>query len=267
MTIREWVREIEVKGEVSFSVDTVIKNFPNMTEQSIRNDLYRLNTQKIISTVYNGFYVIIPVQYASKGIVPSVYYIDQLMEFVGKPYYISLLNAAEFFGAAHQRPQSFCVTTILPKSTVSKDKNNELNWIYRSEIPEKFLCVKNSESGTVRYSNAELTAVDLVQYSQYVGSMSRASTILAELVEQTDFSNKVDELLQFTTLSTIQRLGYILEFVLEEIDQAEVIYTQLIATKRRLNYVSLNPQGKRKSNMKDKKWRININSQIEIDEI
>ncbi len=73
-------------------------------------------------SVYKGFYVIVPIQYAAKRIVPPIYYIEQLMSFLKKPYYICLLNAAELLGAAHQRPQKFSVMTILPKSSVSENK-------------------------------------------------------------------------------------------------------------------------------------------------
>lgn len=104
-----------------------------------------------------------------------------------KPYYISLLNAAELLGSAHQRPQRFSVTTILPKSSVSPTKNNLLVWNYRNKMPSEFLLTRNSETGTIYYSNAELTAVDLVQYEQHIGGLSRAATILEELSELIDF--------------------------------------------------------------------------------
>ena len=118
MSIREWIRELEIGGTPTFSFSSVRRFFPNIAEQSIKNDLFRLSTQKIIVPVYRGFYVIMPPQYAAKGIIPPIYYIDQLMSYLDKPYYISLLNAAELLGSAHQRPQRFSVTTILPKSSV-----------------------------------------------------------------------------------------------------------------------------------------------------
>ena len=90
MSIREWIRELEIGGTPTFSFSTVRRFFPNITEQSIKNDLFRLSTQKIIVPVYRGFYVIMPPQYAAKGIIPPIYYIDQLMSYLDKPYYISL---------------------------------------------------------------------------------------------------------------------------------------------------------------------------------
>lgn len=267
MTIREWTRNREINGLPTFSYEEVRQSFTKQSEQIIKNELFRLSTQKIIVPVYKGFYVIIPPQYVAKGVIPPTYYIDQLMAYLHKPYYISLLSAAELLGAAHQRPQKFSITTIFPKSTVSKAKNKLLVWNYRKEIPHDFLLSKNSETGTIYYSNAELTAIDIVQYEQYVGGLSRAATILEELAEQTDFSKVANGLFSFTSLATIQRLGYILERVLQQEEQADILYQQLCLYAKRFRYVPLNTRHKVIGSEKNNRWKVNINMNIEIDEI
>jgi predicted transcriptional regulator of viral defense system len=226
-----------------------------------------LTVKKRIVSVYKGFYVIIPPQYAVKGIVAPTYYIDQLMQYIGKPYYISLLNAAELHGAAHQRSQRFSVMTIYPSSNVSKAKNNILDWVYRKDIPESFLQTKNSETGTVHFSNPELTAIDLIQYEKHIGGLSRAATVLAELTEETDFTKVSNELLDYTSVSAIQRLGFILDTILEENEQADVLYKQLYNYEKRLNYVPLSTRSTNENAEKNTRWKIYINTEIEVDEI
>ena len=157
MTIRNWIKQQESLGKPTFSYRDVKVNFSDMPEQHIMNELYRLSRQKIIQSVYKSFYTVIPIQYSVRGIVPPTYYIDQLMEYLAKPYYISLLSAAEIHGAAHQRPQRFSVTTLRPVVTTSARKNNLIVWNYRKDIPENLLCSKNSETGIIHYSSAELT--------------------------------------------------------------------------------------------------------------
>ena len=267
MTIRDWIKEKEIGGSSHFSVEELQLAFPNMGYELIRNELYRLSSQKVVTSVYKGFYVIIPVQYASKGVIPPLYYVDQLMSYINKPYYISLLSAAEILGAAHQRPQRFYITTLRPSANVSKSKNPILEWIFRTNIPAQFLLQKNSQTGTIRYSNAELTAVDLVQHSHYVGGLTRVTTILSELIELADFRDKIDALLEFFNVSTLQRLGYLLEVVLEEQEQADVIYEQLLKTNRRLNYIILDVHNSSEHTELNKRWGIKINTDIEIDEI
>lgn len=267
MSIREWVRELEIGGTPTFSFNNVRQFFPNITEQSIRNDLFRLSTQKVIMPVYRGFYVIMPPQYAAKGIIPPIYYIDQLMSYLGKPYYVSLLNAAELLGSAHQRPQRFSVTTILPKSSVSPTKNNLLVWNYRKEIPAEFLLTKNSETSTIYYSNAELTAVDLVQYEQHIGGLSRAATVLEELSELTDFSNVSESLLAYTSSAAIQRLGFILDVVLQEEEQANDLYDLLCRYTQTFKYVFLSTRHGADIQEKNARWKIKVNTNIEVDDI
>lgn len=265
LSLSEWIRKLEINGINTFSFEEVLENFSNTSKQTLFNSLYRQSMKKRIVSVYKGFYVIIPPQYAAKGVVTPMYYIDQLMSYIGKPYYIGLLNAAELHGAAHQRPQQFSVITTYPSANVSKIKNNILEWVYRKTIPAKFLQQKNSETGTIRYSSPELTAIDLVQYEQHIGGLSRAATVLAELTEQTDFSKITKEFLDVTTVSTIQRLGFILENIIEETEQADILFEQLRNYGKRLNYIPLSSRSTYNNISKDYRWKIHINTELEID--
>ncbi len=266
-TISEWVRYLEVTGNNSFSFEQVRATFSNTSEQSIYNSLYRLTIKNRVVSVYKGFYVITPPQYAAKGIIPPMYYIDQLMSYLKKPYYIGLLNAAELYGAAHQRTQRFSIITVYPFSNVSKARNQIVDWVFRKDIPEKYLQIKNSETGVVRFSNPELTALDLVQYESYIGGLSRASTVLKELAEQTDFSKMSEDLLDCTSIATIQRLGFIFENILGEKQQADILFEQLIKYGKRLNYIPLGKRSQLDNPGKDTRWKILINTHLETDEL
>lgn len=76
--------------------------------------------------MYKGFYVIIPTQYQLKGIVPPSYYINELMEYLGKPCYVGLLSAAALYGASHQRVKVIQIITTGPRPKTS-NKNTPLN--------------------------------------------------------------------------------------------------------------------------------------------
>lgn len=267
MTIREWIRDREISGFPTFSVEEIRLALPHYSEQVIKNDLFRISSQGIIYPVYKGFYVIIPPHYAAKRMVPPIYYIDQLMSYLNKPYYISLLNAAEIHGAAHQRPQKFSVMSVFPKSSVSQSKNNTLVWIYRKEIPTDFLLSKNSETGVIYYSNAELTALDIVQYEQYIGGLSRASTILEELTEKLDFRGASNKLFGYTSIATIQRLGYILDEVLNAAEIADTLYMELTSYVKRFKYIPLTINKPKDCAERNNRWKIFVNTIIETDEI
>ena len=176
MTLQKWIEDRAIHGFPTFSVEDVRAADLCSSEQILQNELS--------ASVYRGYYVIIPTQYVLRGSVPATYYIDQLMSYLQKPYYVCMLSAAEMLGAAHQRPQQFSVMTTFPKRRVVSTRNVTIDWYYRDGLPEEALITKNTETGTIRISNPLLTAADLVQYQQHVGGLSRVATILEELYFQ-----------------------------------------------------------------------------------
>lgn len=119
----------------------------------------------------------------------------------------------------------------------------------------------------IYYSNAELTAIDIVQYEQYIGGLSRAATILDELAEKLDFRRSSDNLFNYTSTATIQRLGYILDDILEQKEIAEVLHAELLTYVKRFRYIPLSKQKTDENAEKNARWKVNINSIIETDEI
>ena len=190
------------------------------------------------------------------------------MSYIGKPYYLSLLTAGVLWGAAHQRPQRTSITTIPPRARTSIARNDDLLWTYRSYIPDEFLKTKNSETGTIRYSNAELTAIDLIQYEHLIGGLSRAATVLSELVENTNFYNAaISGLFSLTTVPTIQRLGFILDEILGEAEQADTIHNQLVNYAPNYTYQFVSRRLPHIKNDCNRRWKIYVNAQIEPDDI
>ena len=114
-SISDWIDEKVMRGYYTFTIEDVKKNFPQFGDAYVRTSLYRLTIKKKIISPWKGFYVIMPIEFALKAIIPPVFYIDALMSFLNKKYYISLLNAASFYGASHQRAQTFSVITEAPK--------------------------------------------------------------------------------------------------------------------------------------------------------
>ena len=267
MTLQKWIKDRAIHGFPMFSIEDVRETGMYSSEQILQNELYRLCSNKTIASVYRGFYVIIPVQYVLRGSVPATYYIDQLMAYLSKPYYVCMLSAAELLGAAHQRPQQFSVMTTFPKRRVISTRNVIIDWFYREELPEDALITKNTETGTIRISNPLLTAADLVQYQQHVGGLSRVATILEELAEQIDIKSQFASLASFVKKVTWQRLGYILEHVVEENELADELYDQIRNLPGSLMYMPLSTSAENNTSERNCRWKININVQIEQDDL
>lgn len=267
MTLQKWIKDRAIHGFSTFSIEDVRETGMYSSEQILQNELYRLCSNKTIASVYRGFYVIIPVQYVLRGSVPATYYIDQLMAYLSKPYYVCMLSATELLGAAHQRPQQFSVMTTFPKRRVVSTRNVIIDWFYREGLPEDALITKNTETGTIRISNPLLTAADLVQYQQHIGGLSRVATVLEELSEQINIKSQFASLASFVKKVTWQRLGYILEHVVEENELADELYEQIRNLPGSLMYMPLSTSAEDNTSERNSRWKININVQIEKDDL
>lgn len=264
MNISDWIHGREIRGKATFSIVNVKDAFAERPSKSINTELSRQVSRGRVQSVYRGFYVIVPVQYQLKGVIPPVYYVDDLMDYVGKPYYVGLLSAAAMHGATHQRAMKTQVMTVLPRIKAS-GKNSLLDWSYRQQIPEAFVMKKNAEIGTLRYSGPELTAVDLVQFASHVGGYQRVATVLAELMDSVDVE-RMYRLMPFTSVTTIQRLGYLLEHVLLRQDQADALF-QVLKTQGSWNSILLSNDQDRRDGAPANRWHVNGNIDIEVDDL
>ena len=55
--------------------------------------------------------MVVPLEYREAGCPPASWFIQPLMDFLDRPYYVGLLSAAAIHGAAHQQPMVFQVIT------------------------------------------------------------------------------------------------------------------------------------------------------------
>jgi predicted transcriptional regulator of viral defense system len=265
MSLNDWIKEQEQRGITTFSFQQIRSVFHERSEKTLKTDINRLTLSKRIQNVYKGFYVIIPTQYQLKGVVPPIYYINELMEYLGKPYYVGLLSAAAIYGASHQRAMITQIVTIGPRPRTS-NKNKLLDWNYRQHIPIELIESRNAEMGRINYSSAELTAVDIIQFASNIGGYQRATTVLAELVDVIDMS-KIGSVLPYTTTTAMQRLGYLLEFILFEQDKSDILYNILKKRNRYFNAVLMSSEHPALDDAESNRWRVNMNIDIEVDEL
>lgn len=135
---------------------------PAYTEIALKRALSRLSGKGKIISVYKGYYLILPPQYALKGILPPSLFLDAFFQFLERPYYVSLLSAAAYHGASHQQPQEYYIMTNFPAMRATQKKGLKINYISIDKISEKLLEKRKTEAGYLSISNPLLTAIDLV---------------------------------------------------------------------------------------------------------
>lgn len=264
--IRNWILDLPKKGKITFSLDEVNTQFPRTTANNKRVSLWRLVEAGKIQSVWKGFYVIVPVEYELKGSVPPTVYIDQLMTYLNREYYIGLLNAAAFYGASHQQPQE--LTIITDKGNYRDKHKNEvkINFVGKKSIPSAYIQQKTTKTGYIKIASPELTAMDLIFYQYEIGGLSRAGTVLNELAEELDFNRVDNDFFTYFPSTTVQRLGYILDEVLEYNEISQVLYDKAIQAGVSFRKSLLKPENDTEQASYNKRWRLVINEEIEIDE-
>lgn len=265
--LQDWVENQMIRGRYIFTKEDVLKIGLSISNQEIKNNLSRLVKAGVIMSPWQNFYVIIPTEYKLKGVVPPSFYIDSLMDFLGRNYYVSLLSAAEFNGASHQRSMVFQIMCD-GGSIRSGVKNGVRLEISRcNNLPLDYVIKLKTQMGTMNVSGPELTALDCVAHEQKVGGMSRAAEIITELCENLSWGEDKLKLLDFFTSATIQRLGYIIELLGEE-SLADNLYELLVKSGKQIRKVPLKQSVATPADMKPVgRWKIIENYKMEIDEL
>lgn len=260
-----WIEKQQSWGKYVFNLEQVKTDFPNVSEQGLVLALSRLSSKGKVLSAYKGFYLIVPPEYASRGVLPPMLFIDSLMKYIEKPYYVGLLSAAALHGAAHQQPQEFFVVTDAKQKTTLK-KGLKINYVTKKAIPENLLEKKKTETGYINVSNPELTAFDLIYYDNRIGGINRAASVLNELAEAMKPERITREFVETLTVPSIQRLGYILDEVLNQNALADKLYSESQNLNKEFFRQPLKA-GKEKTGFPtNDRWKIIINTEIEIDE-
>jgi len=230
------------------------------TPIAVRASLRRSRQKGRIATPHRGFYIIIPYEYRSLGCLPAEQFVPQLMDHLGKPYYTGLLSAAQFHGAAHQKPQDFQVVVSTNRPEIRCGKVL-VRFVARRNAAEVTTELVNTARGMLRISSPEATAFDLVGYPDHCGGLSNVATVLGELSERL----RPDRLLQESVLSPLpwaQRLGFLLDRV------GAVTLTEAISTRVHAEadaYVPLRVGWSASAASRDSRWKILVNEKVEPD--
>ncbi len=257
--ISDYLYEIQTQGRYAISLHELRERFgPN--EKAIAQKLHRLKKENKLAQVRKEFYVIVPPQYSHQGILPTTYYLDDMMEFLKRDYYLGLYSAAALHGAGHQQPMQSQIIIQKPALRDIKTKNQHLSFFTKSSWNTDWLDKKKTDAGYVLVSSPELTTVDIVHYHKQIGGLNRVVSVLEELCENLKPS-KLTAIAASSSFPTIQRLGYLLE-QLSETKLAEGLSNMLAANKT--NTAPLSLSHKSKKGFKNEKWNLIMNAELEL---
>lgn len=254
----QWVSHLQSMGRYAFTRSQA-ESDTGRSFIAVQSALRRLKQQKLIVSPRRGFYVIVPPEYRVIGSPPANWFIDDLMHFLGQPYYVGLLSAAAFHGGAHQQPMVFQVITDRPIREIHAGR--VAIRFYMNSRTECFPVVqKQTETGTMRVATPETTAFDLVRYPAGAGNLGRVASVLSELADSMEPGALIG-LAPLVHIPDVQRLGYLLDQV-GNTDLATPLFEWL--SSRHPRAVPLVP-GEQTEVVVDGRWHVLPNADLELE--
>ena len=230
----------------------------------------RLQRREALLNPRQGFYVVVPPQYASWGGPPPAWYIDALMRHEGQAYYVGLLKAAELHGATHQAVMEFQVISAkrLPRIRAGR---NLIVFYFRKNVEAITAGAegRKTDTGTMRISSAALTALDLLRYPQASGGIDNIATVLSDLGQKID-PEQLATLSALVERPVVQRLGHLLERLGHDALTGSML--ESLQARGSLPWTELDRQEVRDSDFapepqqRDPRWRIIVRRVPEPDE-
>ncbi|HVV69029.1 MAG TPA: type IV toxin-antitoxin system AbiEi family antitoxin [Gammaproteobacteria bacterium] len=260
MKLPEFIHTLQTQGRHSFAVSEAEQAL-GLQKVATLNAIRRMALQGLLVSPARGFYLIVPPEYQAYGCLPADMFIADLMNYFGQPYYVGYLSAAQYYGAAHQKPQRFQVVTNKNRRPIQCGRIY-IEFIANRKVAEMPTKPINTLTGTINIATAEVLMADLVSSPHHAAGINNVATVLTELVESIDDKQLLDLSKINTELFWVQRLGYLSEFLgLERL----VPVLEKILHPHKLHWVRLVSRFGYKTLSRNNKWKIIVNTEIETD--
>lgn len=259
-TLSELVDSYQASGRYVLTREQALAAL-EVSGEALKKAVQRLVAKRRLAAVRRGFFVIVPVEYREAGAPPPAWFVDDLMKYYGQPYYVGLLSAAALHGAAHQQPQEFQIVTNeqLRPAVVGRAR---LRFFRKRDIERTPTMEMRTETGAIRVSTPEATALDLLRYLEAAGHLGNVVTVLAELAEKMNAQRLADIAKVEGDVYTAQRLGYLLEQVgAGEVGAALAAWI----AEQRPRFVPLRSDRPARRAAKDARWRVLVNEKVETE--
>jgi predicted transcriptional regulator of viral defense system len=256
----DYLQDLQSRGRYCFTTADAVRDLGRGVT-AVRAALRRLKEKGLLADPYRGFHLIVPPEYRRLGCLPADQYLPELMEHLGEPYYVALLSAAVYHGAAHQRPQGF--QAMVPRARRAiRCGEVRVDFTARREMATTPTVSRTTPRGVLRVASPEATALELVGYPEPSGGLDNVATVLGELAETIDGAALELEARR-GPLAWVQRLGYLLSFVGAE---AHASALDPVLRDGHPFTVALAPSRGKSEAPRDLRWNVAVNVDIETDQ-
>lgn len=255
----EFITQLRSQGRYSFTIEEAERALGHSKIVTL-NALKRLKNN-IVSPA-RGFYLVLPPEYQMLGCLPAEMFVHNLMGYFQQPYYVGFLSAAQYYGAAHQKPQAFQIVTLKNRRPIHCGRIY-LEFIAKKSVTQTTIKKFNTPTGTILVASPEELAIDLVIAPQHAAGINNLVTVLLELAESIQPNVLIEKIRLDADLFWAQRLGYLFdELGLKHI--ANPIFEKI--KEKKLYWVKLIPQTPYTALSRNARWKIVVNTEVEPDE-
>lgn len=261
MTLKDYVLSLAIKGKSSFTEDEALRE-TGLSRIALRSALRRLKKKQEIASPLRGFFIIVPPEYQSLHSLPPEQFIDGLMRHLKTPYYVGLISAAQFYGAAHQKPQTFQVIVSKARRDLQVGRV-KISFTAKSDAEQSVTRQFNTPRGFIQVADPATIAIDLVTFPQKSGGISAVFEILSDLSEHINIENCTKAISHVKKVPYLQRLGYFYELLgLRELAQ---ICEERLKKHTYVKKTLLDPQEKLEGASTNTRWNLVINTELETE--
>jgi len=256
---KDHIDGLAARGRYHFDASEFRKGL-GVSVASANNALSRLAKKGLIASPAKGFYIIVPPEYRSLGCLPGEQFVPALFDRKVEPYYAGLLTAAQYYGAAHQRPQAFQVFVGKSRKDI-RCGSVKVIFIANKSVHAVPTRLFDTPRGTLKVSSPEATLLDLIGYSRRAGGLDAVATVIADLAEEVK-PDELANLAKSAPITRVQRLGHILDLV-ERNSVSEPLMD--IVGEHARDYIPLAPSRSHDRSPKDERWKIFANADVEAE--
>lgn len=258
-TAADYIDSLQMNGRLTFTTEDAV-NALQRSPSAVRAQLRRLKAKGHVADPARGFHVIVPPQYRRLGCLPADHFVPQLMGHLGEPYYVALLSAAAYHGAAHQAPMAFQV--MVPRHRRSLECGGvRIDFVVRHDLEGTTVVERDTPTGVLRVASPAATALEVVGYPERCGYLDNVATVLAELGEAID-ADALEIEARRAPVAWVQRLGYLLALVEHQPLAARL---DTVLADNNVFTVALAPWEGMEGAPRDERWRVAINTDVEPD--
>jgi predicted transcriptional regulator of viral defense system len=268
-SLPEYLTTLQSEGRVTFTRAEAIAAL-GITEAAFLKAAARLQKRRMLFNPRHGFYVAVPPQFMSWEAPPPGWYIDALMRHEGRPYYVGLLKAAELHGASHHAVMEFQVVTDKQLRKIRAGRS-WVTFYFRKDLEcvREGIIDRKTDTGSMKISGPELTALDLLRYMHVAGGIDAVATVMTDLAESIEVQ-KLAAMSAHFERACGQRAGYLLDR-LGHAERANALHDRLFE-KETVPWVTLEPEPRKAKKSesepveRNERWRVIVRRYPEIDE-